>query len=784
MHRKRLLRALLVLCAVLCVLWVRSLDGTLLSPAPSHLLLDRHGKYLGEVPGEGDALGFWDAPAVLPDRIVAATMEAEDRHLFEHAGVYWPSVARAAYQDVRALRIVSGASTVAMQVSRMQHPAGRSLSQKVRELVEAHLLVRQNGALAVLRQYLRLAPYGHRVRGVTRAARLYFDKPVEDLSWRQAAFLAALPQMPGRMDPFDRDGLVRASARAARILRGLNTRGVIDDAALAQALGSDLGLVPEPRRTPEALHATLAWSQDLAARPETTSTATLDVDVQVQAARILKQHAQALADDGAGNAAALVVDLPTGEVLAYVGSTDYFDGAHHGAIDYVQTRRSPGSALKPFVYALGLAQGKFTAATELPDTPLDLQTSDGLAYLPENISHTFLGPMLLREALGNSRNIPAMRVLEQVGVETSLRWFERAGVKKISWQPDAYGLGLAIGTLPVTLEELVGLYGAVANDGQSLPLRRFVDDPAAPPQALLPRTTAQLVRHMLSDALARRPSFPAGGPLDFDYAVAIKTGTSQGHRDAWAVGFSDRLLVGVWVGNHDQRRMNQLTGSRGAAQAVHQILDALTPARRAEQARRAAFAPPEGFVARTVCTLSGRLATDDCSHHKVEYFAAGTEPTTGCPFHARVKLDRRNGLRAGPSCPTQFVETRALIDLPEAYDAWARRLHLALAPRAHSPLCPEERASESVSVAVREPQDHARFLMDPDAPPALSTVQLRAHVTPPDAQVVWLVDGTPFATVGYPFEARWPLSPGTHTIVAALAHQSTASKPVTVHVGR
>jgi penicillin-binding protein 1C len=586
------------------------------------------------------------------------------------------------------------------------------------------------------------------------------------------------------MDPFDRDGLVRASARAARILRGLNTRGVIDDAALAQALGSDLGLVPEPRRTPEALHATLAWSQDLAARPETTSTATLDVDVQVQAARILKQHAQALADDGAGNAAALVVDLPTGEVLAYVGSTDYFDGAHHGAIDYVQTRRSPGSALKPFVYALGLAQGKFTAATELPDTPLDLQTSDGLAYLPENISHTFLGPMLLREALGNSRNIPAMRVLEQVGVETSLRWFERAGVKKISWQPDAYGLGLAIGTLPVTLEELVGLYGAVANDGQSLPLRRFVDDPAAPPQALLPRTTAQLVRHMLSDALARRPSFPAGGPLDFDYAVAIKTGTSQGHRDAWAVGFSDRLLVGVWVGNHDQRRMNQLTGSRGAAQAVHQILDALTPARRAEQARRAAFAPPEGFVARTVCTLSGRLATDDCSHHKVEYFAAGTEPTTGCPFHARVKLDRRNGLRAGPSCPTQFVETRALIDLPEAYDAWARRLHLALAPRAHSPLCPEERASESVSVAVREPQDHARFLMDPDAPPALSTVQLRAHVTPPDAQVVWLVDGTPFATVGYPFEARWPLSPGTHTIVAALAHQSTASKPVTVHVGR
>ncbi len=761
---------------------LHDLRDELVRPQASQLMLDRRGRYLGEVPGEDDAFGYWPPPYVLPDKVVQATLEAEDRHYFEHAGVYGPSVLRAIWQDVRYHHIVSGASTVAMQVARMQSPGSRSLLRKLREAIEALLLIRHFGHDAVLRQYLTLAPYGNRVHGVTRAARLYFDKPVEDLSWRQAAFLASLPQMPGRMNPYDPDGLRRASARAKRILQGLADRGLMPREELALALDSDLGLVPQPHRRPEAMHAVLAWSERAPEQKDQMLTTTLDLDVQQTTAQILSEQLQTLSRAGAGNGAAIVVDLPSGEVLAYVGSRDYFSEEQHGAIDYARTKRSPGSALKPFIYALALEDGRMTAATELPDTPVDFQTRDGLAYLPDNINHAFMGPMLLREALANSRNIPAMRALAEVGVEPALRFFERAGISNISYEPGRYGLGLAIGNLDVTLEELVGLYGMLAREGETLPLRRFVGEQVEEPKRLLPQSTAQLVTHILSDPLARRPSFPEGGPLDYEYAVAVKTGTSGGHRDAWAVAYSDRLLVGVWVGNHDQRKMDQLTGAHASAEAVHRIMDAVMPERSPQRSVLSAFPPPAGFVAREVCALSGKLAGPDCPHHRVEYFEPGTEPVQTCSYHATVRIDRRNGLRAGPSCPNAFVEVRHLLDLPEEYDVWARDQHLEVAPRQQSPLCPGDAPEGPVRVSIREPRDRSRYLFDPDTPKEFSTLRLSARVNPVDEEIVWIVDGEPVARVGYPFEVHWPLSPGTHTISAAMAHQQGQSRPVTVFV--
>jgi penicillin-binding protein 1C len=264
--------------------------------------------------------------------------------------------------------------------------------------------------------------------------------------------------------------------------------------------------------------------------------------------------------------------------------------------------------------------------------------------------------------------------------------------------------------------------------------------------------------------------------------VAIKTATGGGHRDAWSVAYSDRLLVGVWVGNHDQRRMNHLTGARGAAEAVHEILAAVMPERQPQRAVLPAFAPPEGYVACSVCPLSGKLAGRECPHARVEYFAPGTEPTEVCPYHAVVRVDRRNGLRAGPSCPAAFVESRHLLDLPAQYDAWARHAHLDLAPRRRSPLCPGDAPRGDPQVAITEPRDHARFLYDPDTPQAYSTLRLAAEVTPVDERLIWLIDGVPIARVGYPFEVRWPVEPGAHTITAELEGRPTRSRPVTVVV--
>ncbi len=328
------------------------------------------------------------------------------------------------------------------------------------------------------------------------------------------------------------------------------------------------------------------------------------------------------------------------------------------------------------------------------------------------MTHNFLGPMLFREALANSRNIPALRVLEQVGVERTLNLLRQGGVKQLSTEPGEYGLTLAIGGLPVTAEELATLYTALANRGMTIPLRRYADSGTADGTRLLSPDSAVMIRNILSDASARRPAFPSGGPLDFDdYAVAVKTGTSQGYRDAWAAAFSDRLLVITWVGNHDLTRMNKISGAVVAGPIAHRILDDVMPMRAPHREWTAEFSPPTGWQAHEICALSGQIAGPGCTHHKTEYFAPGTEPTQACPFHRDVELDVRNGLLAGPTCPREMVITRPLLKLPEGYEAWARREKLEVAPGRQSPLCPaaftdgaqgsHRRADGQISLSVR-----------------------------------------------------------------------------------
>lgn len=782
-HKWKIILATAVIAFVAIVfLFVLSLERDLISPAPSKLILDRRGQYLGEVPASGGNLGYWPLPVMIPDKILVCTLETEDRFFFSHRGVHLPSIFRALAQNMRARRIVSGASTVAMQVARMQSPGSRNIFNKARESAEALLLVERHGHDRVLRHYLTIAPYGNRVHGIVRAARYYFDKPIQDLSWLQAAFLAGLPQAPGRFDPFDYFKGRRALSRARLILKILHARGLISNVELEQALASDLRLVQEPHREPIAMHAVLRLSAMAENRRGHVIRSTIDLDIQRRVHRILDNNLRRLRRRGAGNTSALVVDSQNGDVLAYVGSADYFNQEDRGAIDYVVNKRPPGSALKPFIYALALEKGIYTAASELADIQVEFPEDGGQAYVPKNISHNFLGPMLLREALANSRNIPALTALAEVGVEAALDFFHKAGVQGISFAPGHYGLGLALGNLHVTLEELCGLYAVLANDGRTRGFRYFRDDPAPESLRVLTGGTAALITHILSDPVARQPSFRRGSALEYEYAVAAKTGTSQGYRDAWAVACSDRLLVGVWVGNHDWRRMNHLGGQVGSARPARMIMNALMPNHEHHRAILTEFPPPEDYIEKRICALSGKLAGPDCPHHKVEYFQPGTEPVEECPCHRKVKIDKRNGLLATRYCPGRFVEERVLVDLPDAYSKWARGQHLELAPKLQSPLCGGWREEQPPAVKISAPTNYSRYLWDPDTPPEYSTIRLSADVTPKDEDVIWIVDGIPVAKVGYPHEFRWSLEPGVHKIKAALAQRSTISSPVTVVV--
>jgi penicillin-binding protein 1C len=465
------------------LLWLRSLDKNvaLVSPPPTLLIEDVQGRFIAELDPDDRKKGYWPLPEHLPQRIVAATLAAEDARFYIHAGVDWRSASRAFLQNLRHFRKVSGASTIAMQVARLQNPGGRTYSRKLTEALVARSLTKKYGHEAILRHYLKIAPYGNQYHGVVYAARRYFNKPLDDLTWAESALLAGLPRLPGRMNLLQWKGRKKADRRAIHILGRLRALKQITETEYAEArdLLPKLRISTHETRPKSCLHAALAMEKALKSPADARIQSeryllrsTLDLDLQEEIQYQAWKAMQKFRPLGAGNVAVLVAEKSTGRILAYLGSEDYFDEEQAGAIDYAQTPRSSGSTLKPFIYAQGMTERNFTAATLLTDLGMALNGPGG-GYVIRNYDEAFLGPILYRNALANSRNVPAVQVLEAVGVERSYHHLCELGLAKGEHEPRYYGVGLAIGGLYVTLKDLVRAYGVLANDGKAFQLRWF-----------------------------------------------------------------------------------------------------------------------------------------------------------------------------------------------------------------------------------------------------------------------------------------------------------------------
>jgi penicillin-binding protein 1C len=533
----RLLGIAGVLVFIALGFWIGSAwqNARLDAPSATLYLQDRNGRFLGETGAvKEDEYGYWPL-ATLPPRVVAATLAVEDRHFMSHPGVDPAAVIRAFWQNARTGKRLSGASTLAMQVARMQSPGPRRYYRKATEALTALLLTWRYGREAVLRHYLKIVPYGNRIHGIAYAARRYFDKPVEDLSWAEIAFLAAIPQAPARMNPFYFLGHQAATQRGKRILDLLLTTHQLskEEYELASNQLQKIIIPNWGKRPLEGLHAILRLGkmlntpesrQRLNERPIVKTT--LDLELQEEVTWKTCKALEAWRLEGAGNGAVIVLDRKTNEVLAWVGSNDYFDEAHAGAIDYTSVPRSPGSSLKPFIYALALDRGIITPATILDD----LQRGAGGIT---NADDAFMGPMLPRMALANSRNVPAANLLNRLGVERGYDFLRDLGLHNSTQPARQYGLGLAIGGLPVTLEQLVQAYTVFSQEGRLEDLVWYNGQPRAESRRLLTEETTRIIALILSDPLARLPSFARMGAMEYPFPVAIKTGTSSRFRDAW-----------------------------------------------------------------------------------------------------------------------------------------------------------------------------------------------------------------------------------------------------------
>ncbi len=736
------------------------------------VLTDRTGQEMRFLREAGTGRARWVPLAEMAQVVIAATLAGEDQRFRSHPGVDPLAVLRAGWQFLKEGRIVSGASTLTMQLSRLESPHPRNALGKLWEMGQALRLERWTTKDQILEAYLNRVYYGHQAYGIEAAARTYFARPASQLSLAQAAFLAVVPRSPEALDPYEHAG--RALARRDVLLTAMVKGGFADREEADRARVEPLGLrrpMP-PFEAPHFVDHLLAREGPLPASGWVQTT--LDLALQRDLELLVLRHLQRLAGRGVGQAAVVVLEVTTGEVLAMVGSAAY-DDPEEGQVNGATSLRQPGSALKPFIYALAL-EGKVTPATLLPDLPVHFATFKG-DYVPENYSRDFRGPVRLREALASSLNVPAVRLMETVGVERALRRLQDMGLSSLHRSPEHYGLALTLGDGEVRLVDLANAYRALALGGMWNPVKRVRSlkdregrslalPPSQSSRRVLAPKAAYWVTDILADPAARVPAFGRHSVLDLPFPCAVKTGTSRSYRDNWAVGFTSEVVVGVWAGNFDGSPMGEVTGVTGAGPLFREAM------LRAMQGREARpFPRPQGLQKKQVCSLSGEAAGTHCPGRVEEWLNPGTALPV-CSWHRPLSIDRRNGLLAGPGCPLSQVVTQVLPILPTEYLSWASQTEFPSAPSQSSPLCPgglvERVAGQGPPVlaprGILHPAPGSTFALDDEVPASSQALTLTASAPPGTVAVSWEVDGVEVARPGPPFSARWPLKAGAHRV--------------------
>jgi penicillin-binding protein 1C len=770
----------LCLCVLALILFSLLLSRPLELPARDGgvQFLDRHGVVFAERTSEARGFGMWrDRHS---SHVVLATLAAEDHRFSDHLGIDPLGICRAMLVNLRAGRAAQGASTITQQLARLlwQRPAG--LPGKVVEAWWALRLERTLSKNTILGEYLNRVYYGDHAYGIEAAARTYLDKAASELSIAEAALLAALPRRPSSLNPWRSPK--RARAARDRVIDRLEALEWISPATASQARAQRLGL----RRTMEWSHAPHLVRRMPRGSGEVRTT--LDLRVQQRVQDIASEAIGELFDQQVSQASVIVVENSSAEVLAYLGSVDW--SGPEGQVDGAQARRSSGSALKPFAYWLGLErgsnQGGITLASVLADLPGSWSTSHG-TWSPRNYDQGYSGPVTARAALARSLNLPAARLLDQLGAAELHRRLIDLGLLSLDERPDHYGLGLTLGNGEVQLDELTAAYLALGSGGRHRPLvyerGTQADQPGRP---VGDAAAAWLVLDTLDDANARAPSFGVDSALEPSTPLAAKTGTSVGFRDNWAMGLTTNYTVGVWVGNFDASPMGKISGVTGAGPILRAIVDELSSGRQERWTR------PAQLVSAKICPLSGKLPSPSCPGSITEHFLPGTAPTGECSWHREIEVDASGALATGCAGARRVLA----IAWPAEFSAWAAEHEVVGWPHADrsciasasqspsiSESTPSDREQPHDTVSIGWPPSGVVFHIDPRTPAEHQAITLRANVEAGTTEVTWSMDGEEIARVGAPYSVRWVPKPGEHTIGLRIDAQRVAKSVIWVGGG-
>lgn len=704
-----------------------------------------------------------------------ATIAMEDRTFYQNPGVNIRGMVRAAYTNFRYGEIQQGGSSITQQVIKnfLIEPEERyvkSYERKIREVILSMEISRRYSKDQILEWYLNSNNYGRLAYGVEAAAQTYFNKSVDRLSLAESAMLAALPQAPALYDPITNPEA--AQKRQHIVLDAMVAAGYITPAEAEAAKREPVveHLAPPRRFDIVAPHFVFyVWKElerkygrDMVYHGGLKVITTLDVDLYRNAQDETRAHVQALQGEerekasdpeefepSVSNAAVVVLEPATGKIRTMMGSLDYFDDSIDGEVNVALASRQPGSSFKPFTYVTALSQG-YTLATMVWDVRTVFDDSPNPPYVPENYDRRYHGPQLLRSALANSYNIPAVKVMLLAGIRNVLNTAHRLGINTLP--RDDYGLSLTLGGGEVRLLDMAFAYSVFANGGfmvgQPVPAEdrrpgyreldpiaiERIEDAAgqviyqAQPESreVLGPQLAYLINGVLSDNQARLPGFGIHNKLQLDRPAAAKTGTTNDYRDAWTIGYTPQVTVGVWVGNSDNKPMEHIPGSKGAAPIWHNLMETIL-----EPLPVVGFSAPAGLVQVEVCADSGLIPTEYCPQRRTETFIQGTEPQMEDNLHQVFRICKPSGKLATVYCPPEQVETQVFtIYPPEAAD-WVRENKLPSPPTTYDNTYGPPVAAGPVAISSPPPYSYVR-----------DVVPIVGSANPPDFQLYRLEFGT------------------------------------------